>query len=257
MSYSQPSGYRLPSSASLPSISRALERFGWSAWRLEAVRATAQVAVELLEHPDDQEEVLRRLSGDQVGDDDLVISSAMGAGVLLRAAEFLDVAHAALSKPTAVPLPRALDLRCRAQFMDDAADPDRAWIYVLFGTEQASLQQIFEHLRGIEPYPVPPVGGVTIEEIVPDPDDLDLQQRTAVWERVLAPYARFSPLMISAPEPALAFDIIESLRAEDQDAALQDEGKVTVTAVVAAIAERLQDPDLDDIRARVVRAHRP
>lgn len=252
MSYSQPHGYRMPSSASLTSISRALERFGWSTWRAEAIRATGQVAAELLPERADREAVLRRLSRDQVGESDLVISTTHDAGLLLRAAEFLDVAHGILSKPTAVPLPRTLDLRCRAQFLDDPADPQRAWTYLLFGTEHASLEQIFRQLRGIEPYPIPAIDGVSADVIAPDPADHDRRERAATWARVLAPYSRFSPLAISAPEPSLAFDLIESLGARDQDEVLARQGKLTVGAVVADVAERLGDQAPEDLEAVLI-----
>lgn len=252
MSYSQPTGYRMPASTSLPSLSRAMQRFGWTTWRGEAVRATGQVAAELLASPDDRESVLRRLSNDQVGEADLVISRTHGVGVLLRAAEFLDLAHAAMAKPTAVPLPRSLDLRCRAQFLDDPGDPERSWTYILFGTEQISIEKIFEQINGIQHYPIPPVDGVSTAEIAPDPADADLRERAATWERVLAPYTRSAPLSLAAPDPNLAFALIESLMAGDRDEELAAEGKVTASAVVADVASRLDSQDPDQVRARLL-----
>ena len=179
MTYSQPIGHRLPSQIGLTSLSRALERFGWPVWRVEVVRAVASVVIEMMEPSADTEEVCRRLSNGQVGADDLVLSRARDSGVLLRSAEFLDVAHGLLHRPSAMPLPPTLDLRCRAQFMDDTGDPDRAWTYVLFGTEHDRLEQAFVHLRGCQAYPL-----ATFDDPPPAGDeDADWHERTPNWPR--------------------------------------------------------------------------
>lgn len=235
MTYSQPKGYRLPSEIRLTAISRALERFGWPIWQTETVRAVASVAIELLAAPDQREPVYQTLSHGQITESDLVISEAREHGLLMRAAEFLDVGHGLMHRASALPLPPRLDLRCRAQFMDDRGDPDRQWTYVLFGTEHEPLEEVFLQLRGIQAFPLN------------DPNDPpadpaqhpDWQMRRAVWDRVLAPYARFSPLSISAPEPQIAFDIAESLLHVDRDDEYSAEGKTTVTAVVTEVARQL------------------
>lgn len=101
MSYSQPTGYRMPASVSLPSVSRALERFGWPVWRVETVRALAAVAIDLLNSSDDRDTVYKRLSHGQISEVDLVISTTTERGLLHRAAEFLDVAHGIMHRPSA------------------------------------------------------------------------------------------------------------------------------------------------------------
>lgn len=247
MSYSQPMGYRFPSTMLLPSISRALERFGWPVWREETVRALAEVTLELLDPATSRDDVFRRLSHNQIGEADLVISQSRHEGLLHRAAEFLDVGHALMHRPSATPLPSWLDLRCQAQFMDDPEDPDRAWTYALFGTEHDRLQRIFSQLRGTQEYPLPP------EDSPPEgADPAEWRERAATWHRVLAPYARYSPLSIHTPEPQVMFDIVESLSDLSRDAQLAASGKVTVTQAVATIRERLADAAPPDLHERLV-----
>lgn len=248
MTFSQPMGFRMARTVNLPSVSRALERFGWPIWRGEVVRAVAAVTAELLTSEDDVDTVLLRLSHGQVGESDLAFSSHHGGGLLMRAADFLDVAHGLLHLPTAMPLPPMLDLRSRADFMDDPADPQREWVYVLFGTEHASLEAAFAQLRGIEPYPVPSL------EDYKDPQDCDPDERLRreVWNRVLDRYTRFRPLSISAPEPQIAFDLVESLADPGQDERLATEGKVTLTAVLEEVSRRLGEETPDALRQRIL-----
>lgn len=244
MTFSQPLGYRLPSHISLTSLNRALERFGWPVWRVEVVRAVAAVVVEMMAPSANIEEVCRRLSNGQVGAGDLVISRTQNSGVLLRSAEFLDVAHGLLHRPSAVPLPPKLDLRCRAQFMDDTGDPDRAWTYVLFGTEHDRLEQMFLHLRGCESYPLATIDDPPTTDI----EDQGWEERVAVWQRVLAPFSRSTPLQVSAPEPQVMFELFESLQHPDSDAELAAAGKVTLSAVIDEIVRRLAGNAPDDLR---------
>lgn len=248
MTFSQPMGFRLPSTLSLTSVSRALERFGWPVWREEVVRALAMVASEVIGDAQDREEVFRRLSNGQVGDADLVVSASQDLGPLYRAAEFLDVGHGLMNRPSAVPLPARLDLRCRAQFMDDPGDPGRAWTFVLFGTEHDRLEQVFLQLRGAERYPV------AVADETPSGYETDegWQDRVAVWRRVLAPYRRSTPLQISTPDPQILFDLIESSRLGDQDAELTAQGKVTLSRAVAEVAARLGSDAPPDLRRRLL-----
>lgn len=254
MTYSQPRGYRLSTGTSLTSVSRALERFGWPLWQVEIRRAVATVCIELLAD-DDRDTVFRKLSHGQVGDDDLVVSAANRRGLLHRAAEFLDVGHGIMHRPSALPLPPRLDLRCRAQFMDDRDDPERRYTYVLFGTEHERLEEVFLQLRGIEAYPL------ASSDDPGDPGDEtgrdERAERAVVWDRVLAPYARFSPLSISAPEPQVTFDVAESLHWPDREAEFAAQGKTTVTQVVAEVARHLGDIGSAaeaeaDVRARLL-----
>lgn len=241
MTYSQPMGYRMSSNVPLTSVSRALERFGWPLWRDEILQAVSSVAVELLASPDDRNDVYQRLSHGQVTESDLVMSVANDRGLLLRAAEFLDVGHAVMHRQSALPLPPQLDLRCRAQFMDDPSDERREWIYVLFGTERANLERVFLQLKGLEAYPL------DLSEGTGSDTDPDREMRQAIWNRVLARYSRFSPLAISAPELQVTFDMAESLKYVDRDVEYAAEGKTTVTAAVAEVERHLgQDapPDL-------------
>lgn len=241
MSWSQPQGFRFPSTVGLPMMSRALEKYAWPTWRSEAVRALAMVADELLAADGDGDAVLHRLSYGQVGEADLVLSRAQGGGVLLRAAEFLDVAHAVMHRPSAVPLPASLDLRCTCQFMDDPGDPESAWVYVLLGAERTSMEMMFGSLRDVRPYPVPTGVELTSEE----------EERAAVWRRVLARYTGFSPPSIVAPEPHLAFDLMESLGSEEFGA-LEVQGKLTVSEVVEAVALRRGEADSSRLRELLV-----
>lgn len=247
MTYSQPKGYRLPSDIKITAIARALERLGWPIWQAETVRIVASVAIELLAARDERESVYQRLSHGQLTEADLVISEAQGHGLLMRAAEFLSVGHVLMRRPSALPLPPRLDLRARAQFMDDQGDPYRKWTYVLFGTEREPLEEVFVQLHGMEAFPL---------DNADDPSagpagDLEWEMRNAVWQRVLAPYVRFSPLSISAPDPQTAFDIAESLQQSDRDTEYHAQGKTTVTAVLAEVARQLGDEAPADLREQL------
>ena len=251
MTYSQPTGYRLPTTISLTAVSRALERFGLPLWRAEVVRAVAAVSVELLATPNHREQVYAKLSNNQITESDLVLSAVNERGLVHRAAEFLDVGHGLMYRTSALPLPPRLDLRCRAQFMDDPDDPDRPWTYVLFGTEHERLEEVFLQLRGIVPYPLESAH----ELLDRKPGDAESHEewdvRNTTWDRVLAPYSRSSPLSLSAPEPQIAFDIAESLKYLDRDAEYAAEGKTTVTAIVKEVAHVLGPQASGDLRDRL------
>lgn len=224
MTYSQPRGYRIPSIASLPALSRKLELLGWPTWRAEVVTTVASLCHEII-LTEDAAGVFARHSRDQVGLEDLPLTAGEEGNLVLQVAEFIDVAHGLMAMPSARPLSPAVDLRCRAQFMDDPADLGGPWIYVLFGTQRASLERAFLDMDGVDAYPVEPLG---------DDDAADLE-RAEVWDRVLVPYARFTPLSVSAPEPQVLFDIAESWgQGPEADEALAAQGKVTISGVVDA-----------------------
>lgn len=247
MTYSQPQGYRLTSEIKITAIARALERFGWPVWQRATLRAVASVARELLAAPDDRKAVYQTLSYGQITEADLVISESRGHGLLMRAAEFLDVGHELMHRASALPLPRRLDLRCRAQFMDDQTDPYREWTYVLFGTEYRPLEDLFLQIRGMEAFPQPDPNDPHIDLF----DDPDWETRGAVWRRVLAPYARYSPLSISAPDPQIASDIADSFEQSDRDPEYHAQGKMTITAVIAEVARQLGDETPADLREQL------
>ncbi|RMB60209.1 hypothetical protein [Tessaracoccus antarcticus] len=243
MTYTQPLGYRLPASQSLPSLSRALERFGWPLWRTEVLRAVSTVSAELLASHGDHGSVYRKWSHDQISESDLVLSHVSDGSIVYRAAEFLDIGHSLMHRMSALPLPVKLDLRCRAQLMDDPGDPERQWTYVLFGTEHQRLEDAFLQLRGIEVY------ALTVEDDILQDHESDplWSARSVVWDRVLAPYTRSSPLSISAPEPQVTFDIGESLYYTHMDDEFQAQGKTTVTAVVKEVSRMLGDQAPGDL----------
>ena len=237
MPYSQPRGYRLPSSVSLPYVTRKLELLGWPLWRGEVISTLAAVCHEVLA-TGDPDDVYGRLSHGQVTRADLPLSARHRDSLIAQAAEFIDVAHGVVALPSARPLSPALDLRCRAQFMDDPEDPAGPWTYVLFGTQRQVLHAAFADMDGVEAYPV---------EDGPH-QDRDAPDRAVVWGRVLAPYVRFTPLSVSAPEPQVLFDVIESQDlGPDADAMLRAEGKVTISAVVDA-CRRLGSGAPEDLR---------
>lgn len=238
MTWSHSQGFRIPGTVSLPMMSRALERHAWPTWRVEAVRALALVSDELLAGADDREAVFRRLSHGQLGEVDLVVSRAQGAGLLMRAAEFLDVVHAFMHRPAAIPVQAALDLRCVAQFMDDPADDEHRWLYVLLQTESTRMESMFSALRDVEPYPVPLPG---------EPAHEDDVERAEVWHRVLGRYTGFSPPSIVAPQLHLAFEVVESI-GSDHDDELAVQGKVTASEVIAEVALRRGGADVDELR---------
>ncbi|WP_156739940.1 hypothetical protein [Occultella aeris] len=225
-------------------MSRALERYAWPTWRIEAVRTLAAVADALHQGRHDQDAVLRHLSHGQLGLDDLVVSRAQHGGILLRAAEFIDIAHVFLHRASAVPLPSTLDLRCTARFMDDPDDPDSRWIYVLLSTERSSMETMFAGLRDVASYPVPTAADVA--------DDPEAAERAEVWTRVLQRYRSFSPPSILAPDLHLALDLIEAIGAGDRDDELSSYSKVTVSEVVAEVALRQGASAPDDLRAQLV-----
>lgn len=231
MSYTQPIGYRLAGAVNLPALSRALERGGWDLWRAEVTRALATVCLAALQEGEDA--AYARLSHGQISRVDLRFSAAVRGALVCRAAEFLDRGHALMAHRTTIPMPPELDLRCRAQFMDDLGDPDGTWTYVLFGTQHLRLVEAFEQVEGLERYPVD-LPGVTTPS---DPE------RAAVWERVLAPFGRSQPLAVSAPDPEVLFDVFESLTPGNEDVDLEAAGRVTVTGTLAQLA--LMAPHLD------------
>ncbi|MGO1383671.1 MAG: hypothetical protein ACTHWA_12400 [Arachnia sp.] len=248
MTYSQPRGFRLPANTSLTSISRALERFGWPLWRVEVVRAVANISVDLLASPEDRDAVYHKWSHGQISESDMVLSHTNQRGLLYRAAEFLDVGHNLMHKMTALPLPIKIDLRCRAQFMDDRYDPERRWTYVLFGTEHVRLEDAFANLRGMEDYPL----AFSSDIMVGHEPDACWSERAVTWDRVLEPYNRSSPLAISAPEPQISLDIAESLYFGNRDEEYTLEGKTTVTSVVAEVARMLGTEDVEDLKERLI-----
>ncbi|MGB7423982.1 MAG: hypothetical protein WA903_03650, partial [Ornithinimicrobium sp.] len=179
---------------------------------------------------------------------DLIVSNTFDRGLLHRAAEFLDLAHGMLHAPSTIPLPPKYDLRCTAQFMDDPDDSTHAWTYVLFGTEHRLLEERFEDMDGIESYPVE----MEDDPLAAEGTDPQREERLETWNRVLRPYSRSSPLEISAPEPQVMFDIIESIESRS-DGALAFAEKITVAATVNDINRRLGgEEDLAALRERVL-----
>ncbi|MCP3427089.1 hypothetical protein NBM05_13975 [Rothia sp. AR01] len=242
MTYSQPKGFRVPTGARLPAWVPGQMPGAWRAWRQEGVRAVATVLAEVLRTGESRDEVFRRLSYGQVGEEDLLFSRAHSACMITRASEFVDVAHAEMRKPTAVPVHPAIDLRCRAQFVGDPDDPELTWTYVLLGTERPALEQHFMGIEGMEPYPIP-------EEDAPE--DEEAAERAALWRRALAPYRHIAPLSLSAPDPSLLFDASESILARIQDDELASRGKITSSEIVAEAARRLPDRSWDEVDARL------
>lgn len=248
MSYSQPLGYRMPAQYPLPALARKLEHLGWPLWRVEVVRALSAVTVELLRSPEDRDAVFRSISQGQLSEADLIVSNTFDRGLLHRAAEFLDLAHGILHAPSTIPLPPKYDLRCTAQFMDDPDDSAHTWTYVLFGTEHRLLEERFEDMDGIESYPVE----MEDDPLAPEVMDPQREERLETWNRVLRPYSRSSPLTVSAPEPQIMFDIIESIDSRS-DGALAFAEKITVTAAVNDINRRLGgEEDRVALRERVL-----
>ncbi|MGC1206628.1 MAG: hypothetical protein WA880_01595 [Ornithinimicrobium sp.] len=248
MSYSQPLGYRMPGRFPLPALARKLEHLGWPLWRVEVVRALSAVTVELLRSAEDRDAVFRSISQDQLSEADLLVSNTFERGLLHRAAEFLDLAHGILHTPSAIPLPPKYDLRCTAQFMDDPDDAEDTWTYVLLGTEHRKLEERFADMDGIENYPVE----MEEDPLEPEVTDPEREERLETWNRVLRPYSRSSPLEVSAPEPQIMFDIIESIESRS-DGALAFAEKITVTATVNDVNRRLGGKeDLAALRERVL-----
>lgn len=242
MTWGLPQGYRVPADMSLSLMSWALESHAWPTWRDEAVRTLALVADELARSPQDHEQVLRRLSNGQVGEDDLVLSRAKHGCARLRAGEFLDVAHAVTQLPSGVPLPPTIDLRCTARFMVDPADDSR-WAYVLLATERSSMEAMFLALPDVEAYPVP----TTAEYDSGDPEVLE---RAEIWARVTLRYSTFSPPSIHAPELTLALDLLESILA-GQDPEPGGSGKITASELEQAVRARYGAEVPDDLHERL------
>lgn len=117
----------------------------------------------------------------------------------------------------------------------------------MFGTEHARLERVFLQIRGMESYPLSIADNPPI-----DPDaDPGWAERCVIWQRVLAPYSRSSPLSISAPEPQIMFDIAESLQHPQRDGQYAAEGKVTVTAVLDELTRLLGDSAPADLREQL------
>jgi hypothetical protein len=250
MSVNQPHGYRLANTVSLTGLSRRIIRDGASLWRDEAVRAIATVLVELLDSPDDRDRVFQLISHGQVAQSDLVVSVARHLPLVAQAAEFIDVLHAVLYRPSAIPIPPGLDLRFRVQFYDDSADPEGVWTYVLVGTNIARLEEAWQGLPEVESFPVP------IAEHSQDPSEADPHwtERPAIWDRVLEPYRRSSPISWSTLEPQCLFDVEESQRYPDRDADFIAEGKITARLVIDKVISLLREGAPDDLYEQLTRS---
>jgi hypothetical protein len=246
MSVSRPTGYRMPSSRGLTTLSRRIVANGKALRRDEAVRIVAGVAARVVESGS-SDEVFRALSHGHLGDDDLVVSNGRLQNLVGRSAEFVDLLHASLHNTFTLPPDPWLDLRFEIRFFDDPEEPEAPWTYVLVGTESDAMEQRWRAVDGVESYPLPnpdaPAG---------DEDADAASRREAVWSRVMAPYANSSPLSWMAPDPQLLFDVVDSVAAADGDAARADEGKLTVTLVAAELA-RLMGTDATQARELLLR----
>jgi hypothetical protein len=235
---SQPHGYRIPSTVSLTAVSRTVIRVGATIRRDLAVCAVATVAAALLERPDDQDAVLRSMSHDQIGIPDLTISNLSPSSILGRAAEFIDLGHALMHRPSAIPMPAHLDLRFSLNFFDDRDDPDRSWTYILLSTASQELENAWNQVHGVERYRV-----VVIENPL-TPTETEYHEalaRKVTWDRVLAPYQRAAPLSWTASEPELLFDVIESTRNPEYDDQREADGRITARLVLREAGRLAKD----------------
>jgi hypothetical protein len=249
VSVSQPNGYRIPGDVRLTALSRTLASDLRTTFRDEAARAVASVIAELLDA--DTDTVLRRLSHGQLGIDDLIISPVRASdAVLSHAAEFVELLHAHMHRPSALPMPTHLDLRCWLQFFDDPDGDSTGWTYVLLGTGSDRLEQAWQAVAGVEPF------AVTAPDQRPDRPEADAGwvERAEVWDRVTAPLRGAAPLTWQAPEPELLFDIAESQRDAAGDSARAASGRLTVPAVLAALAAQLGTEDHAALRSRILPA---
>ena len=243
MSVNQPHGYRLLSAVSLTGLSRRIIHDGALLLRDEGVRAIATVLVELLDAPDDRDRVFKRISHGQVAQSDLVVSAARRLPLVAEAAEFIDVLQAVLYRPSAIPIPPGLDLRFRLEFYDDGGDPEGVWTYVLCGTNIARLEEAWEGLPEVESFPVP-IAAHPEGSLEADPQ---WTERATIWDRVLEPYRRYSPISWSTSEPQFLFDVEESQRHPYRDADLVAEGKITARLVIDKVRSLLREETPDNL----------
>jgi hypothetical protein len=238
VSMSAPSGYRMPVSTSLSGLARLLTNGGRAIRRELMVSAVARVAAELVRDPAGEDALFEQCSQGQVAARDLSITSKQKSGVLLRAAEFVDAVNAYGHRVSAVPIPASVDLSFSVQFFDDPSAQVRDWTYALVTTQCDPLHQAWQGIRGVESFPVATRG----ESPELDTDYEGWAARVDVWERVLRPFHRSAPLRWDAPDSAVLFDLTESGRRPDLDAALAADGAPTVSAVTAEV-RRLLGPD--------------
>lgn len=235
MSVSNPTGYRMPSSIGLTTLSRRVVAAGRAIRRDEAARVVATVAAMVVESGG-SDEVFRKLSHGRIGDADVVVSKEERyENLVARSAEFVDLLHAAMHASFSVPPEPWLDLRFELQFFDDADDPDGPWTYVLLGTENKALENAWAGVEAVETYPIPAPDAQFRQA---EPDET-FAAREATWARVTAPFVRSSPVSWRAPDPELLFDIVDSLGHLDGDAARAEAGEITVTLVARELAPLL------------------
>jgi hypothetical protein len=234
MSVSSPNGYRMPSSIGLTTLSRLVVGAGRALRRDEAAKVVASVAALVLD-AGRSDEVFRKLSHGQIGDDDLVVSKEDRYDtVVARSAEFVDLVHASMHAAFTLPAEAWLDLRFELQFFDDPEDPEGPWTYILLGSENNALESAWAGIESVERFPIPDPDALQQHEV-----EEGLAEREAVWTRVTAPYERTSPVSWKAPDPQFLFDIIDSLGHMDGDAARAEQGEITVTLVAEELAALL------------------
>jgi hypothetical protein len=221
----------MPSSIGLTTLSRMVVVGGRTLRRDEAARVVAGVAALMID-AGNSDEVLRKLSHGQLGDDDLVVSKEERYdNVVARSAEFVDLLHASMHGAFTLPAESWLDLRFELQFFDDPEAAEGDWTYVLLGTENKSLEAAWAGIDTVERYDIPEPDALQRSDV-----EEGLAQRERLWSRVTAPYVRSSPVSWKAPDPQLLFDIVDSLGHLDGDAARAEAGEITVTLVAEALA---------------------
>jgi hypothetical protein len=253
MSFSQPSGYRFPASFGLTSLSRQLVSYGKPIRRDAAVEAVARVLSRIISTPQDWTQVFPRLSFGQVTIESLKVSAGRHDGLLCYCAEYVDAVNAHLHGTSAVPVAPWLDLRFELQFFDDPADRDKRWTYALLGTESHALEAAWAAVDGVEAYPAASVADPPTEPQL-DPGWAD---RRLVWDRLIFPFRRSSPLSWRAPDPSLLFDLAESMADPDRDDELAASGSVTQSLVMEALGEMLAESVPDNLLDMVTRTVDP
>lgn len=244
MSVSRPNGYRMPRSIALTTLSRRIVAGGTVSRRDEAVRIVAAIAAQVIESAD-REAVFRRLSHGRLGVEQLAVSRTRSPSLVAYTAEFVDLLHSSMHHTFAVPVEPWLDLRFELSFFDDPADAESPWTYVLLGTESPVLEERWQQIEGVEPFPIP------------DPDDVpgndhaepELSARADIWTRVTDPFATSEPISWQAPELALLFDIIDSLADPAGDRVQAEQGKITVSLVADELSRRhgMSHPEAYDL----------
>jgi hypothetical protein len=241
----RPRGYRIARERGLAMMADDLPRTMEPVLVREAVTVLADVVEQF--RSDGVGPAVHRLSGGTIAASDLRLSTMLGHGIMLTAAEFLDLQHGTRSLPNIGVLPDATDLRVQVSML---ASPTDRFLYFLVATTRPVLEETWAALPDVERYPVP-----DLLEPAPAGESADeAAERAGVWRQLLAlEPLRHLPLAYRRV-PEVFFDLADSIAHPER---YVDGGDATVTAAaVLSELERRSGPLSASDRAELLRLGR-